>query len=1524
MRVLGVALRVVGIAAVFVASLLVGFLLHLGVPATQRAVLARVNATLAPVFAGTLTIDGIMSLGATHLGGVEAHVVDAKGQLVVRASGIGGRVDTGALVRSLWPFLHKRGPVVVRVPVASVASAEVFLDGDESGSLRVARAFQPREPSVGPPGPGARVSIEQAHIAHLTVRGQPPGAPRLDADLDDADGSLHVEPDRIHVDVAHTRWVVRGLAGGPDARGDAEGHLTLPSDEGHDLGLHVIARGAVGAVAAQVDAAYDGGQVDAVVEVPVAKPDEVRSLLPSWPVTAPLSVHAEAHGELPTLAARVHATAASSTLDVDGPVTVVPALGASLHVNLQRIDAHAIDPQAPATDLTARGEVSVATKPAGALEARAELEIDAGKVARVRTPSIAVTAEATQAPDGAIHGSAKAWIHQPGAPTVVTAHLESKKKSLVASFQAAANVTDLAAIAQLRGAAKGHALAQLDGRIDFVADSLDARLRVAGEDLEAAGAKAEAAQAEIHAMGPLEAPSFDVVVATENLAVWRLECSTASAAGRLFFDSRRGSVRVEDVDVRTRASDQGARARVRLVEIADDALRIEDADVRGFGAPVQATVRYSPGKLFVNARSGEIDLERVARVIRVAGVEAGKVSFDVDATIGHGAAEGRVTFDSKDASLAGFEHADAHVEATLEGKKAAGHVTAQVPDVGSIDVQSSSIQVGPAGPLHLSSWRRAWGVIDAKAHLDLAHLYTHVPEHSLPFSRVGGVVDAAVRIDRDSPEDESPGVEATVATTGLLLGGGEGPSAWRLEGIDPKLHASVDSESGATQVDLDVHDATGTILDVGAQSSAVPYGPLATGDGLLDALLAMPFDARINVPSRELDSLPPSLVSGMHGLLAARVEWHGALRKPTVQVDATLGRGHEPSVSSLPVDVAVALHYDGDKFRGTVTGLSREKAVLEVTGNGQLHAPDAVEALVHQGTPLPWTAAVRALLDGFPLRSFTWLSDRQVRGKATGNLVIEGLHDDAHATASLTVDGFAVGDVECKAASVDATVDGHTFEVKAHIDHADGGADLQARGAAHWGKALAPSLDTSQAAEASLVARRLRAALLLPFVIGPVSALDGRVDANVGVAVDPGANAIHPQGKLELSDGTFELVSVGGEFAGVSGKVTLAPDGLIQLEDFVAHGITGKLEAAASARIEGLKFVGARATVQIAPASPIPVVFDGVQLGVLDGHLDVEVAPPPNGRGLYVTVSAPTLHMALPETGTHDVQQLGPLEGVATGVLGDQGFVDVPIDAVVASGVGGPPPAPIQITLKLGNDVRVGRGSDVDVRLQGEPVVTIAEDVRVTGQIRVTRGTINVQGKPFNIEKGTITFGGDDPSNPQVVLTAEWTAPDQTKVYADFVGPLKTGKVTLRSDPVLPGGQNDILSLILFGQTQSEVSANPNQQPIAGAAGAAGGVAAAPINQALGGVNRALDKFGVVGGISAGVDTTGTTPMPEVSFMIARDISVKVAQVVTQTISTLDTTFVTLNWRFARKWSIETTAGNRGTSIVDLIWQHRY
>ena len=204
------AARALGAGIVFLAALVLGFMLHLRVPAVQRAVVARVNAILAPVFAGTLTIDRVGALGLPAIAGIDAHMDDPEGKTVIRATGIAGRASVFALLRSIVS-----GDIIVGIPEASLATAEVNLDTDAAGTPRIANAFLPRTPSnPSAPGRGVRLSMPRVHLGHVTVHGQLGAAPPLDEDLDAAEGSLSVEPGKVAVDVSRGRWEARGLPGG--------------------------------------------------------------------------------------------------------------------------------------------------------------------------------------------------------------------------------------------------------------------------------------------------------------------------------------------------------------------------------------------------------------------------------------------------------------------------------------------------------------------------------------------------------------------------------------------------------------------------------------------------------------------------------------------------------------------------------------------------------------------------------------------------------------------------------------------------------------------------------------------------------------------------------------------------------------------------------------------------------------------------------------------------------------------------------------------------------------------------------------------------------------------------------------------------------------------------------------------------------------------------------------------------------------------------------------------------------------
>jgi translocation and assembly module TamB len=502
-------------------------------------------------------------------------------------------------------------------------------------------------------------------------------------------------------------------------------------------------------------------------------------------------------------------------------------------------------------------------------------------------------------------------------------------------------------------------------------------------------------------------------------------------------------------------------------------------------------------------------------------------------------------------------------------------------------------------------------------------------------------------------------------------------------------------------------------------------------------------------------------------------------------------------------------------------------------------------------------------------------------------------------------------------------LDGHQLDVTARVDHGDGSADAHARMGATWGASLLPRLEAP--ADITFSSKQLRAETLLPFARESLAELEGRIDASAHVALPATGNA-RMEGKVVFDHGKFELTSALGEFHDVTATLSLTPEGIARLENAKAYGVTGMVEAAASARLDGLSLASARARIVIPGKAPLPLTVEGSPIGTIDGSFEIAEDATADRKGIEVSVTVPTLHVLLPESGSRSIQALGHLDAANIGVRRHGNDFDlVNLDPDVDETKTRPADAKrIEITAKLGNDVELRRGKDLEIGLEGQPTVSISDKVRVAGQIRLKKGgTLDVEGKTFEMEQGTVTFVGEDPSNPQVVVTASWSAPDGTVIYADFIGPLKSGKVTLRSEPQLP--HSDIVSLLLTGSAEGQSGAqaggggDASGQAGYQAVGVAGGAAAQPIN-------HALDQMGLHA-ISAKVDTSqAANPKPEVEVQIARDISVQLAYVVgTPPPGTNpDSTLITLNWRFLKMWTLATTVGNYGSSILDVVWQKRY
>jgi translocation and assembly module TamB len=1425
------------------------------------------------------------------------------------------------------------------VPELSATSADVSLDADSAGTSRIARAFAPRSPPSDKPSRGARVVLGDVRIGRVHVHGKPNGAPSVDADVADVRGSLHLASGGLDVDISHAAIFGLAVPGGSTAAGTATAHLTMPSSTGHPLAVRASWNGKLGEVAETATASLDGEEVEANVDGPPAAPDAMSSVWPACPFSLPVSFHADTRGTLPRLSFHASAGMGPGKVEAEGNVTLGIGVQATAHVTATGVDARALAGSAPSTDLAATADVSFARASTGTSTGEVTLDFGGGTVAGAAVPPAKAHGKASFDPaePSATRATATVDVREDGAPTSLTLRLTPKGQSFELAFEGRAVVPRLEEAPRLGRIARGRAAAAVQGSLDLGSGSLQAAGQVTADEVRVDGAWVHDAVLVARVGGTASAPRFDASLdggeveigplhfanvhaesrgtpAQASVEVWLHGKTTAIHAHAVAGVTPRPSLR--DLDVTLDRDDRRVEARASLVTVGGGETRVDDAEIEGLGAPMRATLRQSPGALYVRAHSQHLDLGRIGGLLGESEA-SGRVAVDVDALLHANGAQGRIQIDLHDGKLGKISGVEAHAAATLDGRRIAGSVTASMADVGSVDVRSTSLAIGGSDAPSWSYWKRAWGAADVTARLDLAKLAARLPAGTLPFAPQSGSVDVTAHVERDSVNDATPGVDVLAHTTGLVVGGEGRDGPWRLEGVNATMHVKVDGDTGHTAVDAQLADVGGPLAALSATSDGVPYGAFFAGEDTLDVIAAMPFEAEVTLPERDMSTLPAVLrTRSQKGLLQADLRWRGTLAAPVVDLTASLRNARtDVRLLALPFELNAKGHYDGSHATASLEGTARGRHVLDASVEAHAGAADVLAST--RGAPLPWSASSRAKVVGFPLQSVGALDDRGVRGKISGDFALDGLHDDARATLAMSIDGLKVGDLAYKGATLSVSVDGKGADAGFRIDQDDGFAEAHAKVGTRWGAAMVPSLDASLPADVSLLAKQYRLGLLAPFVSSVVSEVDGRVTADAHVRVDPSAETIQPQGTIALTDGTFELASLGGAFHDVAAQVTLTPDGVVRLENVSARGMSGRVEAAATARVDARGMSALRGQIQVPQKEQIPVVFDDVQVGTFYGALSVAADRSADGRKVEVNVGVQSLHVTLPLAAGHDVQTLGGIEGLRLSRRSAMHAVAAQHGAPKAAPPSG---TPVEITVDLGKDAEVKRGTSLDVALEGRPTLSLDQGVRAGGQIRLPRGSIDVQGKEFSLENGTVTFVGDDPTNPQVALTAKWPAPDGTLVYADFIGPLKSGQVTLRSEPAR--SKNEIIALILFGTTDDAASAASNgsgAQGLSVVGGAAGSAATQPIN-------RVLDSFGLAGGISTKIDTSSTTPRPEVEVQIARDITLQVAWVlgVPPPGSNPDQTLVTLNWRFLRKWSLATTVGDAGTSIVDLIWQHRY
>jgi autotransporter translocation and assembly factor TamB len=198
---------------------------------------------------------------------------------------------------------------------------------------------------------------------------------------------------------------------------------------------------------------------------------------------------------------------------------------------------------------------------------------------------------------------------------------------------------------------------------------------------------------------------------------------------------------------------------------------------------------------------------------------------------------------------------------------------------------------------------------------------------------------------------------------------------------------------------------------------------------------------------------------------------------------------------------------------------------------------------------------------------------------------------------------------------------------------------------------------------------------------------------------------------------------------------------------------------------------------------------------------------------------------------------------------------------------------------------------------------------------------VQVAGKLFVIESGSLSFDTGEFTNPLINIISNWRAPNGVRVTAELRGTAREPSLRLTSDPALPGGESEIYALLFGGGGTAPSGAGASPALAMGAAVLTDILGATELRDVElrateertgGGGQSSLFDEGSVQSYVAGVQLSDEVWF-EGSYKSQTGTSGEAESGVSGT----------LDWRFRPDWSLRTEVGSLGTGM-DLLWQYRY
>ena len=637
-------------------------------------------------------------------------------------------------------------------------------------------------------------------------------------------------------------------------------------------------------------------------------------------------------------------------------------------------------------------------------------------------------------------------------------------------------------------------------------------------------------------------------------------------------------------------------------------------------------------------------------------------------------------------------------------------------------------------------------------------------------------------------------------------------------------------------------------------------------------------------PFQQLGMAPPLTA----GLVDGSIKLRGTMHQPNLDVDL---EGHQLARGKVDkIDLFASLDYADKKATAKIDASLREAPILRVRGEVPIDVQRVLDGLPYRQTPV----RVDVQVPGFNLVRVQDLVP-QIEGQVNATAAVRGTIARPTGKLDLAIAALKLGEMRYDKFEAHGGFDGRAITGKLDAHEVKGGALA--------GHATLP-LDAAQPMVAALRASGFYIDVQNVNLTNP-RLFKGTLDAQLDVHGPRNNPTV--QGFVRLNDGKLALASDPRIYEGI--KIDIAvQNGVATLKDLEAKIQDGSVHASGQIKLAGLQpqMVDVKAE---AHRFPIPTGTFGAWL---DANVTLHGQRTEEGFGGTVVVEKGTAN--LPKiAGGKKLQSTGPLEDVK--------FVDASARRAEARREEAEKePATTELVAKIPGPFHV-RSKELSTDLAGHLTVAIVGPVvRLTGAVHTEGGWLELLGRRYNIEKVRVGFGGGDEIDPEldIRLTRELS---QTRLIIEVHGTAKKPKLVLSSDPPIYD-QSQVIAAILSGDPATQrVDERSLDQKVTGAVS---GLLVGKIKDQIA-PNLPIDVIKVDTG------TEGATGLGDTRLEVGKYIT---DTVYVSYVHQFGSTFVgtqrfnaneaDLEWRFKKRYELETAFGDAAVGRVNLYWTIRY